>query len=138
MTWTYTLDPANNPIDEVRLLIGDTDVNDQLLQDEELQYYIDSYGSGVNAAIPAVKGILALFARFADERTGEVEVKFHQRVDSYKTLLDDLEDQLLTGSVPIPFAGGISKADKDSRNNDTDRVEDQFCTGMNDNNELKP
>lgn len=138
MTWTYTADPTNVPVDEVRLLIGDTDVNDQQLQDEEIQYYIDKYGPGVKAAIPAVQGLIAQCARAVDEKTGEIEVKFHQKLGNYKDLLAGLEGQLLTSSVPIPFAGGTSISDRDVRDADTDRVPDQFSVGMNDNNDFRP
>ena len=60
MSFTYTLDPTNVPIDEIRLLIGDTDTTDQQLQNEELQYYLDKYGgNAVQAAIAAIQGLIA-------------------------------------------------------------------------------
>ena len=37
MTWTYSGDPADNDLDELRFKIGDTDPSDPELQDEELQ-----------------------------------------------------------------------------------------------------
>ena len=138
MTWTYTSSPSTVPIDEVRLLIGDTDTTNQKLQDEELQYYIDTYGSGVRAAIPAVQAIMAKYSSLVDEKTGEVQVWWSQQLDNYRKLLKQLEAQLKLRSVPFPFAGGISKSDIISRQSDTDRPEDAFSVGMQDNNVVNP
>jgi hypothetical protein len=39
VTWSYSpSDLATNPVDAVRLEIGDTDPNDQLLQNQEIVY----------------------------------------------------------------------------------------------------
>jgi len=140
MTWTYTgfTDPLFAQIDEVRLLIGDTNSSDQQLQDEEIQYYIDTYGPGINAAIPAVQGIMAKCARLVDEKTGEVEVDWSDKLNNYGKLLDQLQEQKLTKNVPDVFAGGTSVTDIENRESDTDRVQDCFTVGMDDNHEYKP
>ena len=38
MTWTYSGDPATNARDAIRFLTGDTDTNDQLINDEEIAW----------------------------------------------------------------------------------------------------
>jgi hypothetical protein len=138
MTWTYTNDPSNVPIDEVRLLTGDTDTLDQLLSDEEVQYFIDAFGAGIRAAIPAVQAIMSKCAGLVNEKTGEVQVDWSDKLDNYRQLLKQLTVQLKTKSVPMPFAGGTSCADIINRQADTDRPEDTFTVGMQDNNIVNP
>ena len=45
MSWNYSGNPASSPVDECRFLIGDTNPNEPIMQDEEIQYIIDTYGS---------------------------------------------------------------------------------------------
>lgn len=42
MTWTYDNDPTGTPRDSVRLLIPDTDVQNQLITDEEIAYLLST------------------------------------------------------------------------------------------------
>ena len=132
MTWTYGNDPANDPVDEVRLLVSDTDSSDPLISDEEIAYFIAKGGTGVGAAYLAANAIAAKFGRLADEKTGMVEVKWHQRYKAYSQLAADLKRQLVLQSVPVPFGGGISITDIENRRDDTDRLAEVFRLGMND------
>lgn len=138
MTWSYSNNPSGNPIDEVRLLIGDTDIDDQQLTNEEIQYYIDTYGPGVRAAIPGVQGLIAKYSRLVDQTTGEIQVKWSQRVSNWEALLDQLKDQLRLRNTPRPFAGGVSKDDINNREEDADRVKDTFAVGIDDNIDFRP
>lgn len=42
MTWSYSGDPANSELDKYRFLIGDTDENDKLLLDAEINYILNT------------------------------------------------------------------------------------------------
>lgn len=42
MSWTYTGDPTASKTDECRFLIGDTNKNAPIMQDEEIQFLIDT------------------------------------------------------------------------------------------------
>lgn len=48
MSWTYTANPSTNRIDECRFLIGDTNENFPIMQDEEIEYLIKEAGSNDN------------------------------------------------------------------------------------------
>lgn len=138
MTFSYTADPINNTVDAVRLKIGDTDLDDPQLQDEEISYYLSEASSNVTkAASLASRGLAAKYARLADEVVGEVEVKWSQRSKRYLDLAEQLENELssLTKSTPLPFAGGISKSDIANRRSDSDRVDEQFNHQNFDNDE---
>ncbi len=45
MSWSYSGDPSSSPLDEARFIMGDTDINDPVLSDEEINYMISQYHS---------------------------------------------------------------------------------------------
>ena len=51
MTWSYTGDLINNPIDKIRFTLGDTNELAPLFQDEELQSVLTLSNDSTNAAI---------------------------------------------------------------------------------------
>ena len=50
MSFSYSGDPSNIVLDEARFLIGDTDENEPIMQDEEIKYIIDTYGTASDAS----------------------------------------------------------------------------------------
>ena len=44
MSFNYSGDPSNSEIDAARFLIGDTNKDMPIMQDEEIKYIIDTYG----------------------------------------------------------------------------------------------
>lgn len=124
MSWTYSEDPASSPRDAVRFYCGDTDDNDPLVHDEEIDFLLAEYGGDTLRAAAAVCDQLA--NRFARDVTksgdglsissGERHRQFAERA---KALRAQMREQKSRG---IPFAGGISKADKEAREEDDDRL----------------
>lgn len=134
MSWSYTNDPANVPLDEIRLIIGDTVSSDPQLQNEELEYFLGKYPSMTQAAIGAITVLISKYSRLADETTAEVALKWSQRSDAYRKLKADLSDPNgALSQVPTPYGGGISKSDVNARSGNPDRVSEIFNTGMFDN-----
>ncbi len=129
MSWSYSGDPSSSDKDAVRFLIGDTDTNNQLLQDEEINYLLTTQGSVYAAAAEAAMSIAAKFARLADQTVGDLRISYSQRAEAYKALADSLSRR---GDLKFvePYAGGISKSDKESVELDTDRVEPAFERGQ--------
>lgn len=121
MAWTYTNDPENVQLDAVRLLIGDLDGDDPQLTDEELDYYLAEEVSTIKAAIAAVRGLIALYARRVDKAVGDLRQSYSQRMKSYEVLLRQLQTKRASTHY-APVAGGISQARKDTVKEDTDRV----------------
>lgn len=128
MAWSYTADPTNRPIDAVRFLIGDTDSTDQLIQDQEIQWFLLNEPV-IRAAARAAEAIAAKFSRKADKRVGDLWLELSQRAKQYRELAGELWEQA-GGKSPnlalAPYAGGISRADKDSVEEDSDRVRPAF------------
>lgn len=46
MSFSYSGDPSASELDAARFLISDTDSESQIMQDEEIQYIIDTHGNG--------------------------------------------------------------------------------------------
>lgn len=142
MTWSYSGDPSTSTKDAVRLLIGDTigiPTSMQLMQDEEIAYLLTAHGNDpLAAAVAALRSLASKFARYVDEVTGDLQRKYSQRVKQFL----DLADKLLTDAsnpllaTPIPFAGGISKSDIETRVENTDRYPDIFQIGEDDERNL--
>lgn len=46
MSFSYSHNPSSSDLDAARFLIGDTDETAPIMQDEEIQYIINTYGNG--------------------------------------------------------------------------------------------
>ncbi len=135
MTATYTNDPSNRTIDAVRLLIYDRDVTtetDALLQDEEIQYFIDGQSDIRLAAAEAAEAVGAKFAGSeVRKQVGDLRIEFGDgRTMSYGQLASRL--RLQAARRAMPFAGGLTKTGKSAVAADTDRVHTVFRRGMDD------
>lgn len=45
MSWSYSGDPTSSEKDALRFLVGDTDIKRPVMQDEEILYLVDTYGT---------------------------------------------------------------------------------------------
>lgn len=136
MTWTYGGDPTANNRDEVRFLVGDTDTGDQLITDEEIAYAVAEAHTNRGAAALIARAVAAKFARRADKSVGDLRISYSQQHKHYLELAGRLESE--TAFEITPYAGGISKDDKETQEEDTDRVEPSFAVGMHDNPPSQP
>lgn len=97
MTFTYNGDPSESTTTEVRFLIGDTDENDQLLQDEEIEYILvvhpdaGATSSNYAAASACAEAIAASFAKKMDKSVGSASLTYSQRYQHYVELADRLK-----------------------------------------------
>ena len=134
MSWTYSESPGSSELDEVRFLIGDTDANDQLLQDEEIEYLLDKWllvhGSVFYVASIACETIAAKYAREASYSADGVSVSLSELQAKFKAQAETLRQQhqnLLVGGAPD--VGGISPYEE----TDHSIAPFIFGTGMGDN-----
>ena len=131
MAFTYTSDPENSKRDAVRLLTGDTDSTDPLLQDSEVDYFLSLYGDAVYpAAAAACDAIASKYARQADTTNGRLSVKASQRSEAYAKKAKELRRDTLLGAEV--FAGGLTISGKNALDDDTDAVQPAFSVGMDD------
>ena len=134
MTWTY--DPTNAGtgnaaarLDAVRLLVGDTNTNDQQVQDEEIAFALSESNDNVYyAAAWVARAIAGKYARqVTTELDGQLSVEYSDLAKQYSKLADQLEYQSLkTGGGLGIKAGGITKTDIEIAREQTNRVKPTF------------
>lgn len=123
MTWSYTGDLINNPIDKIRFTLGDTNELAPLFQDEELQSVLTLSNDSTNAAIrKCFLQLLARFARDVDYTIGPEKVAAGYRFNHYKQLFADF-NKGLNSIYAYPLGEGVTTPPTDSI----------FDIGMHDN-----
>ena len=139
MTWTYAGDPALDALSAIRFVMGDTDTNDQLINDEEINWTnvqvsgtSTSTDSIYEVAMRCCLAVAAKFARLADQSIGDFKVSLSQKAVAMRAQADAIKNELVVreGGVPTPYAGGISISDKDIDELDSDRVDPSFAMGQ--------
>ena len=132
MAFTYSGNPSTVRRDAIRLLIGDTDPDDILLQDDEITYFTDAYGSDRRAAGVAARAVAAKFTRLIDRSIGDLDASFSQKADNYNELAD-----LLLGETVLdpthPILSGVSKSERRLKEQDDDRIPNHARVGVMDN-----
>ena len=130
MAWNYSGDPADSSRDAVRWYVGDTDTNDQLVLDEEINYILGLQTDVVLAAADVCEAISAKFSRQADTTNLSISIRASQRSVAYMSLAKDL--RLRAALICQPFFGGQTLSGKDSLNQSTDAVLPSFTLGLDD------
>ena len=139
MTWSYSLSTlATTPKDQVRRLIGDVILQDQQIADEEINFALSSRSSIYGAAADACSYIAAQYSRKADVVSqspggGALKTNYSQQAKSYLAMAAKFENLSVARGGALPYAGGVSIADKQNNEADPDRVAPQFNIGMTDN-----
>ena len=138
MTWTYGGDPSSNARDAIRFLVGDTDTNDQLLNDEEIAW-VNNQVTGSDTATTALYeaawrsmvAIASKFSRLADQAVGDLKVDLFQKATNARAQADQLKALALReGNVPTPYAGGITVSDKDIDRDNSNMIQPSFARGQ--------
>jgi len=142
MAWTYSADnlvttTAGGRLNVVRLLIGDTDTNDQLLDNDEITFALAQANDNVYfAASWSARTISAQFARrVTTKMDGALSANYSDLAKQYKALSDDLREQGQKYSMTSTSlrAGGISNTVVDATQALTDRPSASFSKGQFDN-----
>ena len=105
MSFSYSCDPSASEVDAARFLIGDTNSEQPIMQDEEIQYILDTYGSGL--ATNAVKYQLfnraaTLFARDIKRSLGPQSEDPTSRLQFFKEQADYYKNLVAAGGVSAP------------------------------------
>lgn len=133
MTWTYTPETGDD-ISRVRLLIGDTNPDDEQMQDEEIQMLLDTEGGVQVAAQKAAFALAAKYARLTDKWVGDLKILASQRARRYQELYQELKTALASGALyAVPTAGGVYVADKDAQAANEALTQGSFRRDMHDN-----
>lgn len=116
------IDPTK-PVDRVRLEIGDTS-DFKYLDDPTIQYYLDKYsGNERLTVIQCAKLILVQLAQQAGYNKADVIIQDGKNVvKAYAAYLKDLIDPRHSSLTTTVYAGGVSKQDMQSNDNNSDNV----------------
>lgn len=119
---SFTNDPINNPIDEIRLMVGDIDPYDELLSDQVYKYLYYQNDTKRKAAVEALKFIVNMLASCVTEKAGGLFVKDSERFEQYSKLLSRYtKDPTFSLLAPaMPYAGGISVIDMENNEGSLD------------------
>lgn len=134
MSWSY--DPTNldtttsaGRLNSVRLLVGDTDTNDQQVQNEEITFSLSETGDNIYSASAWIaRTIASLYSRRVDTQLdGALQANYSDLAEQYYKLAEDLEYRGKTnGAVLGVAAGGLTISDIQSVRANTNRVEGAF------------
>ena len=127
------LDLSNSAIDRVRLRLGDTTCP-YILDDQTIDYYITKNSNNENQAYKELLTVMLFsLSRLTRERAGDLEIYgseyFRQYFDSVKLALSNPD---LNYIVAMPYAGGISRNDMLTNQQDVDSVDKPFYSGFTD------
>lgn len=134
MSWSYdatNLDTgtAFGRLNSVRLLVGDTDTNDQQVQDEEITFALAQNGNNVYSTAGWVAKVIASkYARLVTTQLdGALQANYSDLAKQYMSLAEDLEYRgKTTGATLGVVAGGITISGIQAVRSNTNRVEGAF------------
>ena len=144
MSWSYSATDLNTTtsagrINTVRLLVGDTDTTDQLVQNEEITFALSQTGDNVYyGAVWICRAIAAKFSRLVTTTLdGSLCANYSDKAKQYNQLAVQIEAQgkKTSGKSLGISAGGISVSDMTVVNATTDRVKPAFSINQFDNPE---
>ena len=99
--FSYSGDPSNSQLDECRFLLGPTDASEPILQDEEIEYIIATYGSNVNTMrYNLFLQASTIFARAIKRSLGPQSEDPTSRLNFFKDQMEYYKAQLVTGGLP--------------------------------------
>jgi hypothetical protein len=131
-----TCNPFNpdDPVQALRLRVGDFFDDFQIFPDEVYQSYLDANGGNLTrASFAVIPAIIFALSRFTRERTGDIEVYGNEWVKSYKDwLLAYLKNPNISPMYAglMPYAGGISKTDMAANDANCDNVRPDTYIGF--------
>ena len=131
MSWSYS-DSLSTDRDRLRFRIGYVDTNDQLLSNETLDALLTTRPDPTLAAIDAIEGILAKFAREIDRGSLGLGGSRSQKTQFYRDLLKELRAEAARGDTGAFFGGG-SVSGKETIQEDEDKPLTPFRLNQFDN-----
>ena len=134
MAWSY--DPTDldtgttsGRLNSVRLLIGDTDVSDQQVQNEEITFALTESNNNIySAASWAARTVASKYSRRVNTQLdGALSADYSDLAEQYYKLAEDLEYRGKTNGATLGVAaGGLTISDINAVRSNTNRVEGSF------------
>lgn len=101
MSFTYSGNPKASPLDQARFMLGDTNMSEPILQDEEIQYILDTSSSDAELKAKLFRQAATIFgARLVKRSLGPQSEDPTARAKYFATMADKLEKGLAYSGVP--------------------------------------
>jgi hypothetical protein len=134
MSWTYDFTQIEaSKMMQVRYLVGDTIASDQQVQDEEIMFALTQRPSIWGAASIICQSLASRMSRQADVVDKDLRTAMSARAKAYAARAVEYDAKAKIRGGGLPYAGGLSIADKITREQNLDRVQPQFNISMDDN-----
>lgn len=108
MTWTYSGDPSDSDRDMVRYIIGDTETDDQLVTDEEIDGLLTVQTNIYRVAEKVARNLSHKYARYTTGTLGDLTISDSQLITQFKQVAEWCKSQ--ANKQVSPFIGGIDDA----------------------------
>lgn len=134
MIWSYD-SPTASDKDAVRFLVGDTERDDPLVSDEEIEFTLEEFpGSVYTAAAEVAESIAAKFSREVSHSGDGLSYQAEQLQQNYAALAERLRAKAKRHrrSGMGPYVGGISRRERELADTDLDKVPSSFRSEMHD------
>jgi hypothetical protein len=102
MAWSYAGNPSSSDKDKYRFLIGDTDSTDAILQDEEIQYVLDTYASNNTRLFYLYDTAANVLSRAIRKSLGPQSEDPTSRLKHYKDKAKEYKDKMVATGFSLP------------------------------------
>lgn len=103
MSWTYSGNPASSKLDECRFLISDTNQSEPIMQDEEIQYIIDSSNGNDNVLYYQLFSRAAtIFSRDIKRRLGPQSEDPTERLKYFSNQASYYKSKMASAGLSLP------------------------------------
>jgi hypothetical protein len=103
MSFTYSGNPADSKLDEYRFLLGDTNQAAPIMQDEEIEYIIDTYGNDTNQVLYQLFSRAAtIFARDIKRSLGPQSEDPTERLKYFKEQAKSYKVKITSAGLSLP------------------------------------
>ena len=103
MSFSYSGNPSESAIDECRFLLGDTDENNPIMQDEEIEYIIAQSNSDVNLLrYNLFTQAATIFARAIKRSLGPQSEDPTSRLSYFKSQAAEYKSKIASKGLSIP------------------------------------
>lgn len=103
MSWSYSGDPSNSPLDKCRFIIGDTRPTEPLMQDQEIQYLIDSYKDEDVLLYQLFSQAATIFARDVKRKLGPMTEDPTERLNYFKEQAAYYKGRMSCSGLSVPL-----------------------------------
>ena len=103
MSWSYSGDPTASAIDRYRFLVGDTDPDAPIMQDEEIQFLADEAGNNENKILYMLFSQAAtIFARDIKRSLGPQMEDPTKRLEYFAKMAEEYKARILSAGLSLP------------------------------------